>query len=99
LLSLAERSTSTALARVGFALRERPSAVSAAQAVLRADLPVVRSSIAATEREVFDLVVAVRGLDNGGQSDWPRAEKICSALNWPRCDKDALAQLETQSLP
>jgi len=99
LLSLVEGSTSTPLARVGFALRENPNASSATWAVLDADLTVVRSSIAAPQREVFDLVVAVRGLDNGGHSDWVRAEKICGTLSWPRCDKDALVQLKERSLP
>ena len=99
LAALADGSTSTPLARVGFALREKPSAPSAAWAVLDADLQVVRSSLTAPQREVFDLVVAVRGLDNGGTSDWSRAEQVCRALTWPRCDKEALAQLKDLSLP
>src|SRR6185369_1810154 len=99
LLSLAQGSTSTPLARVGFALRENPSASTAAWAVLDADLSVVRSSIAAPQREVFDLVVAVRGLDNGGNSDWVRAQKICESLSWTRRDKDALGQLKDLSRP
>ena len=98
-LSLAQGSTSTPLARLGFALRENPSVSSAPWAVLDADLPVVRSSIAAPQREVFDLVVAVRGLDNGGNPDWARAEKICGTLSWPRCDKHALTQLKGLSRP
>jgi hypothetical protein len=99
LAALAGGSTSTPLARVGLALRENPGAPSAASAVLDADLQVVRSSLAAPQREVFDLVVAVRGLDNGGNSDWSRAQQICRGLSWPRCDKDALAQLKDLSRP
>ena len=97
--SFIEGNTSEALARVGFALRAKPSAASAAWAVLDADLPVVRSSIAAPQREAFDLVVAVRGLATGGNCDWGRAEKICSTLGWPRCDKEALAELRERSVP
>jgi hypothetical protein len=99
LSALAGGSISTPLARVGFALREKPSAPSAAWAVLDADLQVARSSIASSERDVFDLVVAVRGLDSGGTSDWKRAEKICTALSWSRCDNEALAQLKELSRP
>jgi hypothetical protein len=99
LSALAGGNTSTPFARVGFALREKPSAPSAAWAVLDADLQVVRSSLAAPQRDVFDLVVAVRGLDGGGTSDWKRAENICNAQSWPRCDKEALAQLKELSRP
>src|SRR5437762_14133738 len=70
-------SVSTPLSRVGLALREDPRAPSAAWALHDSDLNVVRSSLAAPEREVFDLVAAVRGLDNGGTSEWVRAEQIC----------------------
>ena len=99
LSALGGGSASTPFARVGFALREKPSAPTAAWAVLDADLQVVRASIVAPQREVFDLVVAVRGLDNGGNSDWSRAEKVCGTLSWPRCDKDALGQLKELSRP
>ncbi|HYQ44183.1 MAG TPA: hypothetical protein VER11_19510 [Polyangiaceae bacterium] len=91
-------SSNTPLARVGFALRDNPEAPQLA-AMLDGDLQAVRSSLAVQEREVFDLVVAVRGLDNGGTSDWNRAERICQALTWPRCDREALTQLKVHSVP
>lgn len=94
--ALAGDSSSSALARVGFALREEPSAV---WVVRDADLRSARSSLASSERDAFDLVVAVRGLDNGGSSDWTRAEQLCRTLTWPRCDKEALAQLRELSRP
>ena len=87
-------------ARVGFALRqESPSASAADWAALRADLEAVRATYAAPQRDVFDLVVAVRGLDNGGQTDWARAEQRCRALAWPTCDRAALEELEKRSRP
>jgi len=97
--ALAGGSASTARARVGFVLREDPQAPPAAWAALGADVQAVRTSFASPEREVFDLVVAVRGMDNGGEADFRRAEQFCRALSWPRCDRDALAKLKEQSRP
>ncbi|MEI9942491.1 MAG: hypothetical protein WDO69_35200 [Pseudomonadota bacterium] len=98
--SLAGGSSSTPLARVGFALRADPHAPPAAwSSGLGADVQAVRAPLASQQREVFDLVVAVRGLDNAGNSDWTRAEQICRGLAWPRCDPPALAQLKEQSRP
>jgi len=97
--ALAGRGASTARARVGLVLREDPQAPPAAWAALGADVQAVRTSFASREREVFDLVVAVRGMDNGGEADFRRAEQICRALSWPRCDRDALAKLKEQSRP
>jgi hypothetical protein len=99
LATLGGGSSNTPLARVGFALREDPHALAPEWSVLDADLQAVRAPLASPERDVFDLVVAVRGLDNGGNSDWSRAEQICRALTWPRCDRDALAQLQELSRP
>ena len=99
---------STPLARVGFALREdnlktTPEAWSA----LRADVDAVRSEFAGQThepereqaRDVFDLVVAVRGLKSAGNSDWGQAELLCRALKWPRCDRPALEELKARSRP
>jgi hypothetical protein len=92
--------SATPLARVGFVLRqESPRATPADWAALGHDLDVVRASYAASQRDVFDLVVAVRGLDNGGAPDWQRAEQRCRALAWPRCDRAALEDLEKRSRP
>lgn len=97
--ALAGGSSSSASARVGFVLREAPQAPPAAWSALGADLQAVRSALASPQREVFELVVAVRGLDNGGDSDWSRAEQVCRGLGWPLCDRAALTQLKEQSRP
>jgi len=97
--ALGGSSSNTPLARVGFALRESPEAPLPAAGIIDGDVQAVRSSLALPEREVFDLVVAVRGLDNGGTSDWKRAEQICQALTWPRCDREALTQLKERCVP
>ena len=91
--------SSTPLSRVGFALREEPQAPPEAWAALSADVQKVRTRFASPEREVFDLVTAVRGVDNGGVSDWARAEQICHDLSWSRCDRAALDQLKELSRP
>jgi hypothetical protein len=91
--------SSTALARVGFALRDSPDAPPEAWAALGDDVQRVRAQFAPPERDVFDLVVALRGLDSGGTSDWARAEQICRGLSWSRCDRPALEQLKELSRP
>jgi hypothetical protein len=96
----AHAARSTPLARVGFALREeKPAAAPEAWAALRDDVEVVRSSWNAPEPAVFDLIVALRGLGNGGNSEWARAEQICRELKWARCDRAALEQLKERALP
>jgi hypothetical protein len=91
--------SSTPLSRIGLVLREDPRTPSATWSGLSADVEAVRSPLPSPEREVFELVVAVRGLDNGGNSDWSRAEQICRALAWSNCDRAALLQLKEQSRP
>ena len=88
-----------AASRVGLALREGPQAPVQAQLASGADLRAVAASLPSPRREVFDLVVAVRGLHDGGKSDWTRAEQTCRALAWPRCDRVSLEQLKQQSVP
>jgi len=97
--ALAGESSSTPLARIGLALREDPHAPLVAWPALEADLRTVRSSLVSPEREVFELLLAVRGLDSGGKSDWNHAEQVCRSLAWPRCDRAALEQLKEQSRP
>jgi hypothetical protein len=93
-------SASTPLARVGFVLsEEHRSASAAAREQLRRDVDDVRASWSADERPVFELVAAVRGLSNGGTSDFTRAEELCRALGWPRCDRAALEELKKRSRP
>ncbi|HKO49050.1 MAG TPA: hypothetical protein VJV79_15065 [Polyangiaceae bacterium] len=98
-LALAGGSSSTPLSRVGFVLREHTQAPPAAWAALGADLQAVRSAFVSPDREVFDLLVAVHGLDASGTSDWSRAERICRALSWSRCEPSTLALLKEPSRP
>jgi hypothetical protein len=93
LAAFAGQGSSSPLARVGLMLREDPQVSPVPWPALDADLEAVRSSLASPEREVFELSVAVRGLNSGGRSDWNHAEQICRSLAWPRCDRAALAQL------
>jgi len=71
----------------------------AAQARLRANLATVGAALAPEQRRVLDLVVAVRGLESAGQTDWDKAEQLCRGLGWPRCDRPALAVLKRRSRP
>lgn len=91
---------SSPLARVGYALRaENPRATPAEWELLRRDLSAVRAGWKPEERDVFDLVVAVRGLDSGGQANYQEAERLCRALRWPRCDRPALEALAERARP
>ena len=92
-------SSSTPLARVGFVLRDAPSAPSASWSALSAYVEAVRSSLVSPEREAFDLVAAVHGLHNGGNGDWELAERICRGLGWSRCDRTALERLKELTRP
>jgi hypothetical protein len=92
--------SSTALARVGYALRADGVVASAeAWRALRADLDVVRAGMKPEDQRVFDLIVAVRGLRNGGRPELGPAERLCSELGWPRCERSALAELASRSRP
>lgn len=85
---------------MGFALREDSlKATPEAWAALAADVDTVRSGFAGQERDVLDLVIAVRGLKSAGNSDWSEAEQLCRALKWPRCDHPALEALKARSRP
>jgi len=59
----------------------------------------VRAGLSSPEREVFELVTAVRGLNHGGNLDVPAAQQSCRALKWPRCDEPALEVLRKRSQP
>jgi len=67
--------------------------------VLRDDVEIIRRAWKVEDRQVLDLVVALRGLESGGLTDWPRAEELCRALKWPRCDRGALEELKKRSRP
>ena len=85
---------------MGFALREQSvNATPEAWAALAADVDTVRSGFTGQERDVLDLVVAVRGLKSAGNSAWSQAEQLCRALKWPRCDRPALEELKARSRP
>lgn len=94
LAAFAGEQASTPLLRVAVALREDPHAPNSAWPGLSADLEAVRSTLVSPEREVFDLIVSVRGLESAGNSDWSRAEQLCRWLSWPRCDRATLAVLK-----
>jgi hypothetical protein len=90
----------TPLARVGFALRETaPKASPEGWERLRRDVALVHDSLPESDRTVFELVSALRGLENGGATDWDRAQRICEALAWPKCDLGALEELKKRSRP
>ena len=57
----------------------------------------VRGALAADSRGAFDLIVALQGLDGDGAPDWGRAESICRGLKWPRCDRQALEEMQRRS--
>ena|SRR5215831_6782419 len=90
------RQTATPLARLGYALQQEGPSTGPE---LRGDLDAVRASWRGQERDVLDLVVAVRGLGNDGESDWVLAEQLCRGLKWPRCDRPALEELKRRSRP
>jgi hypothetical protein len=90
------RQTSTPLARLGYALQQGDRPV---RPELRGDIEAVRAAWTGQERDVLDLVVAVRGLARNGDSDWAQAEQLCRGLKWPRCDRPALEELRRRSRP
>jgi hypothetical protein len=93
-------STSTPLARVGLALKsESFHADTATATALGDDLAIVRAGFSSPEREVFELVTALRGLQNGGNLDAAAAAQSCRELKMPRCDDQALAVLRKLSRP
>jgi hypothetical protein len=90
----------TPRSRVGFALREQsPQASPKSWEKLRRDVTLVHDSLPEGDRRVFELVSALRGLENGGTTDWDKAQRLCQALEWPRCSRDALEELKKRSRP
>jgi hypothetical protein len=57
----------------------------------------VRSALAADSRAPFDLVVALQQLDGGKETDWARAEQLCHGMRWPRCERQALEEMQRRS--
>lgn len=93
-------STSTPLARLGVVLRDGVGkADTASLTLLHDDADAVRTSLGMPERDAFDLVVALRGLRNGGKPDVASAEQSCHALKLVRCDARAMEVLQKRSTP
>ncbi len=44
--------------------------------------------------DALRLVLALRGVDQGGLPNWRRAEQLCRGLGWPRCDRAALERMK-----
>ena len=63
----------------------------------RVDVAAVRGALADDSRGAFDLIVALQGLDSAGAPDWARAQSICGALKWPRCDRLIPALVSTMA--
>jgi len=85
---------STPLARIGQALRDDSDGAS-----LRADVETIRARVKPEDLGVFDLIVALRGLDSDAHVDWGRAAALCRGLRWPRCDRPALEEMKRRSRP
>lgn len=87
-------------ARLGFALQAAPLQGDAhAWDTLRQDVQQVGDRWPAAQRAVLELLVAVRGLQNGGAPEFQRAQQLCEQLRWPRCDRVALDRLQASSAP
>lgn len=63
----------------------------------RMNVGAVRGALAADSRGPFDLMVALQQLDGGKETDWSRAEQLCRGLQWPRCDRPALEEMQRRS--
>src|SRR5688572_24217675 len=71
-------SAGSPLARVGVAFATEPLSLSGeGWKALRADVEAVRAAWSPERRAVLELVVAVRGLTNGGHPAWSEAEERC----------------------
>jgi len=80
---------STALGRVGRALAGQGLATAE-------DVAAARAPLEETARQVFDLAVALRGLENRGVPDWEQARLLCERLDWERCDRGTLEAMARQ---
>ncbi|HEY3498719.1 MAG TPA: hypothetical protein VGK73_28705 [Polyangiaceae bacterium] len=95
-----DSASSSPLARVGLALRERNVAATPEDwKLLKADADAVRATLEPELREAFDLVSALRGLASGGSPDFATAESLCKKLRWGRCDRASLEELKERSRP
>ena len=93
-------SAAAAAARVGWAFAAPEVQASPEDwAALQADLTAVRDAWPAPLRKLFELMVALRGLSSGGRPDWVEAERLCHALKWSRCDREALEVMRARGRP
>jgi hypothetical protein len=92
--------SSTPLARVGYALQTSEANASAEDwTALGRDIELVRTAWKAEEPATFELVVALRGLGDRGNSEWTRAQGLCRSLKWPHCDQRALEEMKRRCKP
>jgi hypothetical protein len=61
------------------------------------DVAAVRAALPEGARGAFELVVALRGLESGGVTDWVKAETLCRGLGWTRCDRPALEEMKRRA--
>jgi hypothetical protein len=66
---------------------------------LAADVEAMRTALSPHEQAVFGLVVALRGLRDGGAPNFAEAEHACRALGGPRCERAALEAIKQRSKP
>lgn len=88
------------LARIGLVLQaeQLPPSPDAWRTLSR-DVALVRTTLPTDRLNTFDLLVAVRGLESNGASDWERAAHACTVLGWSRCDREILEALRERSGP
>jgi len=60
------------------------------------DVAVDRGALAPESQRVFGLILALHGHDG---ISWLDAEGVCRWLGWPRCDREALEELERRTRP
>ncbi len=88
----------TPLVRVGSALSQNELAADPqAWEQLGQDLERVRRTLAESEREVFDLVIALHGLHDSEGPDWTLARELCDSLGWNQCTQKNLEQLRERN--
>jgi hypothetical protein len=93
-------SRGTAEERVGRALENSASPISDGQRQqLRSDVESVEDNLDHYAAPVFQLVVELHGLNNGGKTDWERAQALCEGLSWTRCDREELEEIQRRGRP
>jgi len=65
--------------------------------LLERDLTLVRPTFTGSSAQVFELVVALRGLSKRGVADFERAEQACHAAGFARCERRSLEEMRAQT--